>query len=454
MRKAVALTSVVLLITAFAAHAVTLRVKDLATLNDGGSHKLIGYGIVVGLQGTGDGKDAVFTIRSLANMLREFGVTVDAAELDVANVAAVICTAELPTHAVEGTKIDVTVSSVGDARSLQGGTLLVAPLRGADREVYAIAQGPVSIGGFSAGGGGANVSKNHAAVGRVPNGGAIVKSVADSVHGALAAHRHLSLQLHQPDYTTAQRIADTINRGLGSTQAHALTAATVQISIPGSCGNITELITQLENLPVQPDTAARVVVNERTGTVVIGSRVRILPVAIAHGSITVKAKRDYMVSQPPPLVYSPENTLAYIQDETPQNGAATTPAEDVVATPTASSDAPELSTAGVPPEGTSGADAVATEGIGTSTQANSTDAHRRPVVVPPGNLTGGSTVVVPDDNVEVEEATPRIMPVGGEATLEDLVEALNTLGVSPRDRIAIIQALKESGALQAELIIQ
>ena len=395
------------------AMAVTLRVKDLVTINDGGSHKLIGYGLVVGLQGTGDGKNAVFTIRSLANMLQQFGVSVEPSELEVANVAATIVTAELPAYAVNGTKLDVTVSSMGDSRSLQGGTLLVTPLRGADGEVYAIAQGPISIGGFSAGGDNASVSKNHAAVGRVPNGGAIVRSLDAAASRALAGSRCLSLQLHQPDFTTAQRVAESINGGLGFGQARAVTAATVQLQIPTDCANVTELITHIENLPVEPDMAARVVVNERTGTVVIGARVRILPVAIAHGSLTVRAERDYQVSQPNPLVYAPENTQLTVPPTSPV------------------------------PNADGGVSAADVESAGM-----------RPVIVPPGRSPGAQTVVVPDDTVNVAEAATQVVAVGGEATLEDLIAALNTLGVSPRDLIAIIQALKESGALQAELVIQ
>lgn len=397
------------------AAAVTLRVKDLVTINDGGAHKLIGYGLVVGLQGTGDGKDAVFTIRSLANMLQQFGVSVQASEIEVANVAAAIVTAELPAYAANGTKLDVTVSSMGDARSLQGGTLLVTPLRGADGQVYAIAQGPVSIGGFSAGGDNAGVSKNHAAVGRVPNGGAIVRSLDDAASRALAGNRCLSLQLHQPDFTTAQRVAESINSGLGFGQARAVTAATVQLQVPADCGNVTELIMRIESLPVEPDMAARVVVNERTGTVVIGARVRILPVAIAHGALTVRAERDYMVSQPNPLVYAPESTQ--LQTQPP----------------------------GSTPDAGGGVSVAASDMATTGTY---------PVIVPPRQSPGGRTVVVPDETVDAVETPTKVIAVGGEATLEDLVAALNTLGVSPRDLIAIIQALKESGALQAELVIQ
>ena len=406
------------------AAAVSLRVKDLVTINDGGTHKLIGYGLVVGLQGTGDGKKAVFTIRSLANMLQQFGVSVDAAEIDVANVAAVIVTAELPTHAMNGTKMDVTASSMGDAKSLQGGTLLVTPLRGADGEVYAVAQGSVSIGGFSAGKDNANVSKNHAAVGRVPNGAAIVRSPSGMPQSASAGGRHLALQLHQPDFTTAQRVAESINAGLGGGQARAVTAATVQLHVPADCANVTELITRIENLPVEPDMAARVVVNERTGTVVIGARVRILPVAIAHGALTVRAERRYQVSQPNPLVYAPDNTSIQSQQL------------DVI-TPAPSSDA------------------VGSSETPASSPSNQVEAAAtQPVIVPPRNAGGARTIVVPDDVVDVDEAGAQVMAVGGEATLDDLVAALNTLGVSPRDLIAIIQALKEAGALQAELVIQ
>ncbi len=396
--------------------ALELRVKDLAQIDDGGSHKLIGYGLVVGLQGTGDGKKALFTIQSLANMLEEFGVSVEPDQLQVDNVAGVIVTAELPPQTKSGATLDVTVSSMGDSESLQGGMLLLTPLRAADGKVYAIAQGPVSIGGYNAGQGNSNVRKNHSAVGRVPNGASIVRAITADLMNPLGEGSYLSLQLNQPDFTTAQRVAESINRGFADGRAQAVSASLVQVCVDLKSTSVLEAITAIENLCVVPDMPARVVINERTGTVIISSNVRILPVAIAHGGLTVKAQREFLVSQPNPLVYESEHG-----NITQQVG--------------------NLNSTAVAAESASGNEAGAEQISGEDV-----------IVVPP--VRGGETVVVPEDRVEVEEMQKQLVAVGGEANLGDLVEGLNALGVSPRDLIAIIQALKEAGALQAELVIQ
>ncbi len=443
--------------------AVELRVKDLASLSNGGAHKLIGYGLIVGLQGTGDGKKAVFTVQALANMLEEFGLSIDPSQLQVDNVAAVMLTAELPPDTSVGMKLDVTVSSMGDAKSLQGGTLLLTPLRCADGEVYVIAQGSVSIGGYNAGSGTSNVRKNHSAVGRVPNGGSVVKALSSALLGPEGRGRHLMLQLHQADFTTAQRLADAINGGLESGYARASSASSVEVALSAECANVMELIARIENLPIEPDMPARVVINERTGTVVIGSRVRILPVAIAHGALTVKTEREYQVSQPPPLIYEDNSTVieagmapaAALDDAAAQKAVPQeTPALQKAAAKSGEEGAVKPEEAGASPQAT-----LAKDGGGDT--GDTADKHGRneegksgvvvPVVAGGGR---GRTVVVPKDTVEVEEEDRRLLPVGGEATLQDLVAALNALGVKPRDLIAIIQALKEVGALQAELIIQ
>jgi flagellar P-ring protein FlgI len=422
------------------AGAVELRVKDLASLSDGGTHKLIGYGLIVGLQGTGDGKKAIFTMQALANMLEEFGLTIAPSQLEVDNVAAVMITAELPADTSVGMKLDVTVSSMGDAKSLQGGTLLLSPLRGADGEVYAIAQGSVSIGGYNGGSGSSNVQKNHSAVGRVPNGASIVKALSSTLLGAQGRGRHLMLQLHQADFTTAQRLADTINERLEGGYARVGSANSVEVALNAGCADVMALIARIENMPIEPDMPARVVINERTGTVVIGSRVRILPVAIAHGALTVKTQREYQVSQPPPLIYEDNSTVIAAPAESSEEGAVKTEAVEIAQKATLTKEA-------------GGGDDTAAAEIGSENKSavQVTDKHGGVVPIVPG---GGRTVVVPKDTVEVAEEDRSLLPVGGEATLQDLTAALNALGVKPRDLIAIIQALKEAGALQAELIIQ
>lgn len=488
MRYIATILLISLLLSCATADALQLRVKDVASIADGGAHKLLGYGLVVGLQGTGDGKKALFTVQSLANMLEQFGISIEASQLDVDNVAAVMVTGDLPSGAAAGARMDVTVSSLGDAASLQGGTLLLTPLRGADGQIYAIAQGPVSVGGYQAGGRGASVTRNHTAVGRMPNGASVVLPAPASA--ALSAGR-LSLQLHQPDFTTAGRLADSINSGLGHICAHAVNSAMIQVAIPPDMPNLTTLIRHIEALPVQPDMPARVVLNERTGTVVIGSDVRILPVAIAHGALTVQIMRRYSVSQPPPLVYHdaatsittpvlavPDDTLVATTTDRAASDhdsdfwwTADRADDDANSYEAASGTINSSADIGVisPPTDDTmilsddNAEVVMTTASWVEIMDEASPAvvsggashglHRLPSHAPHVSG-GGHTVVVPEDSVRVDEQETQLMTIGGEATLSDLVEALNVLGVSPRDLIAIIQALKQAGALQAELIIQ
>lgn len=361
VRLGVVLIALSLSLPAFA----ETRIKDIATLSGTGSHNLLGYGLVVGLEGTGDSTRSIFTAQSVANMLEQFGITVLPAQVQVKNVAAVIITADIPAFADVGFRFDVTASSMGDAKSLQGGMLLMTPLQGGDGEVYAIAQGAISIGGFQAAAGGDKAQKNHVVVGRVPAGASVVKSVADPIGGA----ETVSIFLNRPDFTTSSRIAQSINQQLGDGSAQARNAANVDVSVPeDERGDIVDFISKIEALPVLPDAAAKVVINERTGTVVIGQNVRVLPVAISHGSLSVEVRADVAVSQPPPL--SP-----------------------------------------------------------------------------------GATVVAPQTTVNVEEEQDRLIAIPEQNTIEEVVRALNVLGVTSRDLIAIIQAMRAANALQAELEI-
>ena len=532
--------------------ATEVRIKDLAHIYGTEGHKLIGYGLVVGLEGSGDSNRVIFTARALANMLEHFGITVPADALRADNVAAVMVTAELPAEAEVGTKLDVTVSSLGDADSLQGGTLLMTPLLGADGEVYAVAQGPVSIGGFNVSAGGSKTQKNHPLVGRVPNGASVVRPVSSPI----AEQQRLTVVLHHPDFTTALRIAEAINAAVGRSIARAVNQACVEIAVPDRWkGNLVPFIAQIESLPVRPDVPARVVINERTGTVVISGNVRILPVAIAHGGLTVQIGTKWQVSQPPPLVQSNYQSSTNVQVQGPagqsprsaspgssnasqppgagvnaeqvggtaaQRGgassnppsppAASGPATKQGATTTAPpSSAPQPGASGAPtndrgaqdqvktqaaqpasakpnggsqgsaqpaanassepgksPPGTSGTVTPAQRNPGTSSpqpsQRSTTpgpssspsptgtvDTAQLPGVLP---APGGQTVVVPQTTIKVQEKAGRVYAVPEQATLQDLVRALNALGVTPRDLIAIIQALKELGALEGELVIQ
>jgi flagellar P-ring protein precursor FlgI len=344
--------------------APTVRVKDITRLAGARENQLVGYGLVVGLEGTGDSRQTLFTTQSIANMLLRFNIQVPSTEIRVKNAAAVMLVSQLPPFVRSGDQIDVTVSSLGDANSLQGGILLQAPLLGADGKVYAVAQGAVSIGGFSTQGAGAKVTKNHPTVGRIP-GGALVEN---TVPMSLLADGVLSLSLNQPDFVTADRVAAAINRFLAEQVATARDGAYVDLLVPEARrGHIPTLVSQLGQLTVEPDSVARVVVNERTGTIVVGGNVKITPVAVAHQGLSVKITTDVAISQPPPL-------------------------------------------------------------------------------------SRGETVAVPLSTVQAEEKEASLSQLGG-STIEELVRSLNAIRVTPKDIVAILQAIKQAGALQAELEI-
>jgi flagellar P-ring protein FlgI len=358
---------VIVLLGVIAAPAFAARLKDVVDLQGVRSNQLQGYGIIVGLNGTGDTPQAAFTPQSVLNMLKRRGVVLDLdpAQLRVKNVAAVIVTANLPPFARQGQRLDVQVSSLGDCKSLQGGTLLMSPLFAPDGQVYAVAQGAVSLGGgFAASAAGASATKSHPTAGMVPSGASVEKDV----EVPLGADGQLLLTLHQPDFTTAKRISDAINGALGRGASHPVDATTVAVAMRGNTSTeAVELATQIERLEVNPDNPARVVMNERTGTVIIGEDVRILPVAIAHGSLQVTVKTDLGVSQPAPF-------------------------------------------------------------------------------------SEGQTVVVPDSTIKVEEGNKNNLAIlRAGVNLRDLVGGLNALGVTPQDLIAILQAIKAAGALEANL---
>ena len=294
--KLVSGLSLVLFILAEPVYAV--RIKDIANITGVRQNQLVGYGLVVGLDGTGDDKKTVFTCQSMSSMLEKMGVTLKAGDIDVDNVAAVMLTSNLPPFANAGSRIDVTVSSIGDAESLQGGTLLLTPLRAADGRIYAVAQGPVSIGGFSAGGSGGKVQKNFPTVGRVISGALIEREIQSD----FAQKKSFSLALRDPDFTTASRVANAINSALNNHIAHTSNSGTIKIDVPEQyMGNIVELVTLVEGLNVIPDTSSKIVVNERTGTVVMGENVRISTIAIAHGNLSIEIKEQPDVSQPFPF---------------------------------------------------------------------------------------------------------------------------------------------------------
>lgn len=343
----------------------TARLKDIATLQGQTATPLVGYGLVVGLNKTGDRRQTIFSAQTLANMLERFGIAVDADEIKIENVAAVLVTAQLGPYTGAGARIDVTVSSIGDARSLQGGTLVPTALRAPDGSPVALAQGPLSIGGFGAGNADNGVQVNHLTVGRVPNGGLVQAARVAALPGADA----LSFGLHEPDFVSAGRVARAINMELGAEAARVIDAGAVAIDVPAEYRrNLPELIARLEPLPITLDVVARVAINERTGTVVMGGDVRLGPAAVAHGGLSVRISTQLDVSQPAPF-------------------------------------------------------------------------------------SSGQTTVVPQTQVDVEEKEAQLISLDAGATLSDVVRALNMLGATPRDIIAVMQALKAAGALRAELVI-
>jgi flagellar P-ring protein precursor FlgI len=345
-----------------------VRIKDIASLEGVRENQLIGYGLVVGLQGTGDTlRNAAFAEQSLQSMLERLGVNVRDSQLRTRNVAAVLVTAELPAFAGTGMRIDVSVASLGDATSLQGGTLIVTPLSGADGQVYAVGQGPVAVGGFDARGQAESVTRGTPTSGRIPNGAVIEQQLPTPLDGIA----RLTLKLKNPDFRTAVRITDAINnfsrRSYGAKVAQEIDFRSVSLVKPDNI-TVARFIAQIEGLIVRPDTPARIVVDERTGTVVMGADVRMSTVAITHGNLTIRVTETPEVSQPEPF-------------------------------------------------------------------------------------SDGETVVVPRTMVDATESGGRLAIVSG-ADLQTLVRGLNQIGLKPSGIIAIIQAMKTAGALQADLVIQ
>jgi len=398
----VALTQVALTQAASAAS----RIKDIADFEGIRDNMLVGYGLVVGLNGTGDTlNQAIFTRESLIGMLERLGVNARDNSLRTANVAAVMVTSTLPAFTRQGARIDVQVSALGNAKSLLGGTLLVTPLLGADGEVYAVAQGTVSAGGFTVKGQGASVTKGVPTAGRIPTGAIVEREVGFE----LSRMRSVNLMLHNPDLTTARRIAQVINARLKITAAAATDPSTVVLSVPPNMrGDIVDTLTDIEQLVVEPDQVARVVIDEENGIIVMGENVRISTVAVAQGNLTVKVTETPQVSQPNPFAPAGTATPGVIP-----NGPGLAPNPDA--------------------------------GLPAVPQAEGTQ------FAPTG---GAATVVVPRTNIQVDEQSDRRMAVvHSGVSLQELVNNLNALGVGPRDMIKILQAIKAAGALQADIEI-
>ncbi len=359
-RVVTALLLAAVILTPFTAEAV--RIKDIATFSGVRDNQLVGYGLVVGLNGTGDKKDSTFTMRSMVNMLENMGVSVNQKQLKPKNVASVMVTVKMPVSSKPGAKLDVTVSSLGDATSLLGGVLLMTPLKGIDGNVYALAQGSLAIGGFSVTGTAASAQKNVTTVGMIPGGAIVERGIPFKFNN----QDKLTLAMHAADFSTTNQVAERINTALGGNFARPLDVSTVELTVPTDFrNNLVPLMASLENIEVLPDTAARVVVDEKTGTVVLGRDVRISRVAVAHGNLQVVVAEGADVSQPAPFGQ-------------------------------------------------------------------------------------GQTVVVPRTDINTAEEQRNLNIVEG-ATLQELVDGLNSLGATPRDLISILRALKSAGALHADL---
>ena len=347
-----------------------VRIADVTRITGVRTNQLSGYGIVVGLNGSGDSSSSQATVQSVANMLDEYGIEVNSDQVESQNIAAVMVTATLPAYAYSGDQIDVTVSSIGDADSLQGGTLLQTPLKAANNDVYAVAQGPISIGGYNVQGGGGNSQRqNHPTVGRVPNGALVEKEIEADFD-----KDKFTFVLDQPNTTTAQFMAQAINNRFQSLSgrpklAKPLNAARVEVEVPREYkDNQVGFISQINNLEIRSNMDAKIVINERTGTIVMGHNVRISTVSVAHGNLTVTINTTEEVSQPE-------------------------------------------------------------------------------------EFSEGETEVTEETDITVEEEEGHMTVVESKGTIEDLVTALNTIGATPRDIIAIVQQIKAAGALHAKLEI-
>jgi flagellar P-ring protein precursor FlgI len=296
------------LVTSGSAGAEGIRLKDLGRVDGVRDNMVVGYGIVTGLAGTGDSSRSQATLQSIVNALQSFGVTVGISQLSTRNAAGVMVVGTLPAYARPGDKLDVNVSSVGDARSLAGGTLLMMPLYGPDRSVYALAQGPLAVGGYKYELNGNSVQRNHPTAGTISEGAIVEKDVAARI---VKDDNRIDVLLSDPDYTTASRVAEAINANIQPAVAHALDAGRVTVDIPaGERGRVVDFVARVENVIVQPDQRARVVVNERTGTVVSGGSVRISAVTVTHGNLRVSIVTDYLVSQPGGTLVRPTSQIS------------------------------------------------------------------------------------------------------------------------------------------------
>jgi flagellar P-ring protein FlgI len=354
-----------LMLSTFSVPALADRLKDIATIQGVRTNQLVGYGLIVGLDGTGD--KTPFTSQTFRNLMDKFGITIpNGVDPKSKNVAAVAVHAELPAFAKPGQRIDITVSSLGDSKSLRGGSLLMTPLKGADGRIYAMAQGSLVVGGFGvAGADGSSITVNVPSVGRIPNGATVEQSIASPFHRGDT----MTFDLREADFTTAMNVVNRINDLLGPDTAYAQDGGSIRVKAPRDASQRVSYMAMLENLNVESgETAAKVVINSRTGTIVVGQNVKVLPAAVTHGNLTVTISEEAAVSQPNPL-------------------------------------------------------------------------------------SDGDTVVVPRSELGIEQESGRMFQFGPAATLSEIVQAVNQVGAAPGDIMAVLEALKQAGALKADLVV-
>ena len=393
--------SLCIAVTANASPADTNReamVRDITTVQGVRDNPLVGYGLVVGLHGTGDTQQTIFTVQTLANAMSKMGVLINPTTVVVKNVAAVFVTASLPPFARPGAKLDVTVGSIGDARSLEGGVLLMSALHGPDGQVYAEAQGPLVLGGYSAGSGANRKEVNAANTGTIPNGAMIERDTAVDLSG----FKTVSLLLNNPDFTTATDIANAINGEFGKPVATALDSRRIDINVAdASAQSVPTLIARVQNLMLQVHTPAKIIINERTGTIVLGGNVKLSPVSVIHGSLSIQVVTTYTAAQPGLLPGAPSGLFPNAQP-------------------------------GSLPEARGGS----------------------PIQNALGQATLPPPVLVPETTVNVNDGPAQSMKLDEGANVDELVAGLHAIGTTAHDVVAILEAIKAEGGMQADLEVQ
>jgi flagellar P-ring protein FlgI len=398
-------------------------IRDITSVEGVRDNMLVGYGLVVGLNRTGDTQQTYFTVQTLANAMQKMGVLISAGQVEVKNVAAVFVTASLPPFARPGAHLDVTVSSVGDAKSLSGGVLLMSALHGPDGQVYAEAQGPLIMGGYTAGNGVNGKEVNSATVGSIPNGGIVERDTSVDLHD----FKTVSLLLRNPDFTTAKQIADTVNQEFAKTVATAVDSARVDVNVAETGDpSIPVLISRVQNLSLSVYTPAKIVINERTGTIVLGGDVKLTPVSVIHGNLSIEVVTSYSAA-PVPNVYAPTSIAS--GEGRNENGSASTGT------------------------GTHGGESGA-RNSDNNERREGREGHEGAGADEGMNGVGPEATLIPETKLSVTDQPAQSMRLDEGANVDELVNGLHAIGTTARDVVAILQAIKAEGGIQADLEVQ